>query len=63
MKKIRSLTIQERSTSKYTTKPYIMLQGKWLDKIGFCAKDKVLVTISGDTLIITKVIKEWFYED
>ncbi len=58
MKKIRKLTIQERSSDRYTAKPYIMLQGKWLDNLGFCAKDKVLVTISGNTLIITKVIKE-----
>ncbi len=58
MKKIRQLTIQERSNDNYTTKPYIMLQGKWLDSIGFCAKDKVLVTACGNTLIITKVIKE-----
>ncbi len=58
MKKIRQLTVQERSSDNYTTKPYIMLQGKWLDSIGFCAKDKVLVTLCGDTLIITKVIKE-----
>lgn len=58
MKKIRQLTIQERSSDNYTTKPYIMLQGKWLDKLGFCARDKVLVTLCGDTIVITKILKE-----
>lgn len=54
MKKIRHLTIHERNA----TTPYILLQGKWLAKAGFSARDKVIATISGDTIVITKVVKK-----
>ncbi len=53
MKKIRQLKVYERNYI-----PLILLQGKWLDKAGFNASDKLLVTLCGNTIIITKVIKE-----
>ncbi len=52
MKNVRRLTIYN-----HYNVPRIMIQGKWLAKAGFKAKDKIKVVVSGNTIVITKTRK------
>ena len=48
--KIRKLSVYEDST-----KPYILLKGKWLQKLGFNFHDCVEIRTYKDKIIIKKV--------
>lgn len=58
--KIRKLYVYEDSTNK----PYILLKGKWLQKLGFNFHNFVEVETYKDKIIIRKVKdpKKWFFE-
>lgn len=49
--KIRKLSVYEDSTNK----PYILLKGKWLQKLGFNFHDYVEIDTYEDKIIIRKV--------
>lgn len=53
MKK-RKLTVYAASGNKYAYLPQIILQGKWLEAIGFSIGDKVTVDCKPDTIVIEK---------
>lgn len=49
--KIRELSVYENSTNK----PYILLKGKWLQKLGFNFHDCIEIETYKDKIIIRKV--------
>ncbi len=50
----RKLKIYEGSGYNYSSIPQILLQGKWLDNLGFSIGDHISVTCSGDTITIIR---------
>ena len=54
-KNVRKLTVYQQPTKKcYDTFPRIMLQGKWLQNLGFEVGQKINIKISENTLVIEK---------
>lgn len=54
MMKTKSLKVYEGSGKNYMPIPKILLQGKWLDKLGYSIGDQITVTCSEDQITITK---------
>lgn len=52
--KTKSLKVYEGSGKNYMPIPKILLQGKWLDKLGYSIGDQITVTCSEDQITITK---------
>lgn len=50
----RKLTVYAGSENNVTYIPQIILQGKWLQELGFCIGDKVTVDYKTGKIIITK---------
>lgn len=50
----RKLTVYAGSGNKYAYVPQIILQGKWLEAIGFSIGDKVTVNCEPDRIVIEK---------
>ncbi len=55
--KVRKLTVYEGVGKNYVSIPKIILQGQWLQRLGFSVGDKVNITFQQDQLIITKFQK------
>lgn len=51
----RKLTVYAGSGNKYAYVPQIILQGKWLETIGFSIGDKVTVDCEPDRIVIEKM--------
>ena len=49
--KIRKLLVYEDATDR----PYILLKGKWLQKVGFNFHDSIKLEITKEKIIITKI--------
>lgn len=52
--KTKELKVYRGSGNNYTPIPQIILQGQWLNKLGFSIGDKVIVTWEEDRLIVEK---------
>ena len=50
----RNLTVYAGSGNKYTYVPQIILQGRWLEAIGFSIGDKITVDCEPDRIVIEK---------
>lgn len=51
----RKLTVYKGSGNKYVYVPQIILQGKWLEAIGFSIGDKLTVDCQPDKIVIEKL--------
>ena len=52
--KTKSMKVYQGSGRNYVEVPTIVLQGKWLDGLGFSIGDQISVTCSEDTIMITR---------
>ena len=52
--KTKELKVYRGNGNNYTPIPQIILQGQWLNKLGFSIGDKVIVTWEEDRLIVEK---------
>lgn len=52
--KTKTLKVYHGSGWNYTSIPQIILQGKWLDKLGFSIGDKITVTCNDNKLTIMR---------
>lgn len=52
--KAKTLKVYHGSGRNYTSIPQIILQGKWLDKLGFSIGDKITVTCNDNKLTIMR---------
>ena len=50
----RTITIYRGSGKNYTPIPQIIIQGQWLQKLGFSIGDKVTIDYQQDRLVIAK---------
>ena len=51
----RTITIYRGSGKNYTPIPQIIIQGQWLQKLGFSIGDKVTIDYQQDRLVIARV--------
>ena len=54
MMKTKSLKVYQGAGKNYVSIPKIILQGKWLDGLGFSIGDKITVTCREDKITIMK---------
>lgn len=54
----RNLTVYEGSGKKQNSVPKILLQGQWLETLGFTIGDKITVDCRQNELIIKKQAEE-----
>lgn len=52
--KTKSLKVYEGTGRNYMSIPKIVLQGKWLDSLGFSIGDKITVTCNDDKITIKR---------
>lgn len=52
----RKLTVYAGSGKNYATIPQIILQGQWLEQLGFDVGDKITVDCQPDKITITKEV-------
>ena len=52
--KTKSLKVYEGTGRNYVSIPKIVLQGKWLDSLGFSIGDKITVTCNEDKITIMR---------
>lgn len=52
--KTKSLKVYEGTGRNYSSIPKIVLQGKWLDSLGFSIGDKIMVTCKEDKITIMR---------
>jgi len=54
-KNVRTLTVYQQPSAKcYDKFPRIMLQGKWLQDLGFEAGQKINITVSKNIIVIER---------